>query len=147
MINEVRLAQSFYLAERLGGVFYDKFSANVDNNDVANAFHVFAGHEHEHARWYADWLKARGAEVPSTQPYEYTLIPGLRAVTAAQPLALKLRTFAATEAAAEQHLRFLLKHIRDRELKSIVEKTIPFEHMHSRWYRDEGERMLKKRDR
>jgi rubrerythrin len=143
----VQLARNFYLAERLGGVFYDKFAANVDNGDVAGAFVGFAGHEHEHARWYAEWLTARGHEVPSTTALELTVIPGLRLATAPQPLALKLRTFALTELAAETHLRHLVKRVRDPELRAIIEKTIPFEHAHAVWYQKEGRSMLRRSDR
>jgi rubrerythrin len=119
----------------------------VDNVDVAGAFVGFAGHEHEHARWYAEWLTARGHEVPSTTALELTVIPGLRLATAPQPLALKLRTFALTELAAETHLRHLVKRVRDPELRAIIEKTIPFEHAHAVWYQKEGRSMLRRSDR
>ena len=146
-MSAAQLARNFYLAERLGGVFYDKFSAHVDNHDVAGAFSGFAAHEHEHARWYAEWLEARGHSVPSTFGLELTLIPGLRAALSPQPLALKLRTFALTELAAEHHLRSLVRRVRDPELRSIIEKTIPFEHAHAVWYQREGRRMLRRSDR
>lgn len=145
-MDEVFLARSFYVAELLGGLFYDRFVAHVDNADVAQAFTRFAGHEHEHARWYGDWLTARGHAVPGSALLARTVVPGLGLVTAPQPLALKLQTFAATEALAERHLRSLARRIRDPELKAIVERTIPFEHAHAVWYAHEGRRMLRRRD-
>ena len=33
-MNEIRLAKIFVLAEYLGGVFYDRFAASLDNADV-----------------------------------------------------------------------------------------------------------------
>jgi rubrerythrin len=146
-MNEVQLAKTFYVAEHVGGAFYDRFAASVDNQDIAGAFARFAGHEHEHARWYTDWLRARGHDAPNGAAFDALVIPALRVALAPQPLELKLRTFALTEAAAAQHLTSLARKIRDPELKSIVEKTIPFERMHSVWYRDEGRRMLRARDR
>jgi rubrerythrin len=145
-VDEVFLARSFYIAEHLGGLFYDRFVVHVDNSDVAGAFTRFAGHEHEHARWYADWLAERGAALPPTELLARTVIPGLSLATAPQPLALKLRTFAATEALAAQHLRQLAGRIRDRDLRAIVERTIPFEDAHAAWYQTEGKRMLRRRD-
>jgi rubrerythrin len=147
MSKTVQLAKTFYVAEHVGGVFYDRFSASVDNQDVAGAFKGFAGHEHEHARWYAEWLTARGHELPTGAAFDALVVPALRLVVAPQPLALKLRTFALTESAATAHLTSLARKIRDPELRSIVEKTIPFERMHSVWYRDEGRRMLRRGDR
>lgn len=146
-MNAVQLAKTFYLAEHVGGVFYDRFCLNVDNQDIAGAFQNFAGHEHEHARWYAEWLEARGEEVPYGPAYDFLLVPSLSLALAPQPLELKLRTFAFTEAAATVHLTDLAQKIRDPELRSIVEKTIPFERMHSRWYEEHGRRMLRRSDR
>jgi rubrerythrin len=145
-MNEVPLARSFYLAEHLGGLFYDRFCTSVDNQDVAAAFLGFAGHEHDHARWYAEWLGARGHALPDAKALEHTVLPGLRLILAPQPLSLKLRSFAATEALAERHLRSLAQRIRDPELRAIVERTIPFEHRHAIWYQTEGLRMLRKAD-
>lgn len=145
-MDEVFLARSFYIAEHLGGLFYDRFVAHVDNPDVAHAFGTFAGQEHDHARWYADWLTTRGHALPDTALLARTVVPGLGIITAPQPLALKLRTFAATEAMAEQHLKSLARRIRDPELRSIVERTIPFEHAHAVWYASEGRKMLRRRD-
>ncbi|MFT3923822.1 MAG: ferritin-like domain-containing protein [Myxococcales bacterium] len=146
-MNAVQLAKTFFVAEHVGGAFYDRFSLNVDNQDVAGAFENFARHEHEHARWYAEWLEARGEEVPYGPAYDFLVIPSLNLALAPQPLELKLRTFALTEAAATRHLTDLAQKIRDPELRAIVEKTIPFERMHSRWYEAEGRRMLRRSDR
>jgi rubrerythrin len=63
-----------------------------------------------------------------------------------QPLKRKLVAFSRTEAAAARHLRFLATRIRDRELKAIVEKTIPYEEKHALWYEREGRRMVRARD-
>jgi rubrerythrin len=52
-----------------------------------------------------------------------------------------------TELAAEYHLRSLVRRVRDPELRSIIEKTIPFEHAHAVWYQREGRRMLRRADR
>lgn len=145
-MNEVKLARSFYLAEKLGGVFYDRFCSHVHNADVAQAFDAFAGDEHQHAHWYAEWLQSRGHELPVTASLEQVLMPSLRVVLAPQSLAFKLQTFALAEAAAERHLRSLAARVSDPELRSIVEKTIPFEHKHSVWYREHGRRMLRRRD-
>jgi rubrerythrin len=146
-MDEAQLAKTFFVAEHVGGAFYDCFAENVDNHDVAQTFVSFAGHEHEHARWYADWLRARGHEVPTGHRFDALIVPALQFVLAPQSLELKLRTFAATEAAATQHLTSLARKIRDPELRSIVEKTIPFERMHSVWYRETGRRMLRAQDR
>jgi rubrerythrin len=51
-----------------------------------------------------------------------------------------------TEATAARHLTEIAAKIRDPELKAIVERTIPFEKKHSRWYADEGRRMLRPQD-
>lgn len=145
-MNEVLLAQTLYLAERLGGVFYDQFVARLDNPNIAEAFSSFASDEHEHARWYSDWLGARGHSVPTSSRYELT-VPVARLALAPQPLSWKLRTLSATEALAEDHLGQIVRRVRDPELRSIIEKTIPSEHRHAIWYREEGQRMLTKRDR
>jgi rubrerythrin len=145
-MDEIRLAKVLFLAEHLGGVFYDRFSENVDNGDVAGTFAAFAGDEHHHAGWYAGWLRARGYSPPSPALYQALALPPLRLALAPQPLDLKLATFARTEAAAARHLTSLAAKIRDAELKAIVERTIPFEEKHSRWYGDEGRRMLRSRD-
>jgi rubrerythrin len=126
-VNEVRLAKIFFLAERLGGVFYDRFSAGLDNRDVAESFAGFAHEEHDHAEWYTAWLRARGHEPPSPAMYKTLIVQPIELTLTGQPLKRKLVTFSATEAAAARHLRSLAEKIRDPELKSIVEKTIPYE--------------------
>ncbi|HEX2679222.1 MAG TPA: ferritin family protein [Polyangiales bacterium] len=141
------MCKTLFLAEHLGGVFYDRFSADVDNGDVAGTFSQFAGDEHHHAGWYADWLRARGHEPPNAATPDAVIIPALRILLAPQPLDLKLRTFAATEAAAERHLIKIAARIRDPELKAIVERTIPSERKHAQWYGLEGKRMLRTQDR
>jgi rubrerythrin len=145
-MNEVKLARSFYVAEKVGGVFYDRFCDHVRNSDVAEAFTGFAGDEHQHAHWYAEWLRARGEALPNTDALERLLLPSLRIALAPQSLALKLQIFAATEAAAERHLQALARRVRDPALRAIVEKTIPFEHKHSVWYESQGRRMMRRRD-
>jgi rubrerythrin len=146
-MNEIRLAKTLYLAEHIGGVFYDRFAAHVDNSDVAGTFAHFAGDEHHHAASYAQWLQARGHAAPSPATTETLVLPTLRVVLAPQSLEAKLRTFAKTEALAARHLTSLSKQIRDPELKSIVDATIPFELEHSLWYEQEGRRMLRPADR
>jgi rubrerythrin len=144
--REIRLAKVLFLAEHLGGVFYDRFAENVDNGDVAGTFSRFAGDEHHHACWYAQWLREKGYAPPSPTPYQAVLLPPLRLALAPQSLERKLVTFAKTEATAARHLTELASHIRDPELKAIVERTIPFEKKHARWYKDEGRRMLRAQD-
>lgn len=144
--REIRLARVLFLAEHLGGVFYDRFAENVDNGDVAGTFAAFAGDEHHHARWYAQWLREHGYAPPGVKGYETVVIPPLRLALAPQSLERKLTTFAFTEATAARHLTEIAAKIRDPELKAIVERTIPFEKKHARWYREEGRRMLRPRD-
>ena len=48
-MDEVRLAKIFWMAEHLGGAFYDRFATGVDNADVGGTFAHFATDEHEHA--------------------------------------------------------------------------------------------------
>ena len=145
-MNEVRLCKTLFLAEHLGGSFYDRFAARVDNSDVAGTFYEFAGDEHHHAKWYADWLRARNHEPPNPTAPDALLIPSLHLLLAPQSLDLKLRVFAQTEAAAARHLTSLAQKIRDPELRSIVEKTIPAEREHSLWYQLEGRTMLRSAD-
>ncbi len=145
-MKELRLAKVLYLAEHLGGVFYDQFSANVDNGDVSGTFSDFAGDEHVHAKWYAQWLNARGHSPPNAAALRTLVLPPLRIALAPAPLESKLVTFARTEALAAGHLRELAVKIRDPELKAIVERTIPFEEKHARWYRETGRRMLRPQD-
>ncbi len=145
-MDEIRLAKVLFLAEHLGGVFYDRFSASVDNGDVSGAFSAFAGDEHHHAEWYAEWLRAKGYAPPNPALYQTLVVPPLRLALAPQPLERKLVTFAQTEALAAGHLRSLAAKIRDPELKAIVERTIPYEEKHARWYEGEGRRMLHARD-
>lgn len=144
-MDEVKLARMFYAAELLGGVFYDRFAARVDNQDVAGTFVGFGQHEHHHATWYAEWLKARGHE--PQRVHEALVVPVLAAALRPLTLESKLRAFAQTEAAAARHLTFLAKKVRDPELKAIIEKTIPFEQNHAHWFEREGHRMLRPRDR
>jgi rubrerythrin len=144
--REIRLARVLYLAEELGGDFYDRFSENVDNADVSGTFASFAGDEHHHARWYAQWLREKGYAPPSAAPYRSLVLPPLRLALAPQPLERKLATFAQTEATAARHLTAIAARVRDPELRAIVERTIPFEQKHARWYRDVGRRMLRPQD-
>lgn len=146
-VDEVRLARIFWVAEHLGGVFYDRFASHVENRDVAGVFDGFAKHEHHHADWYAEWLGARGHALPKGAAYEALILPSVRLFLAPQPLDRKLRTFAATEAAAARHLTSLARKIKEPELKAIVERTIPFEHKHAQWYELEGRHMLRPADR
>jgi rubrerythrin len=145
-VNEVHLAKVFFLAERLGGLFYDRFAEGVENRDVGESFADFAGEEHAHAEWYTEWLRARGHEPPSAALYGTLVVPPIELSLHGQPLKRKLTAFARTEAAAARHLRFLATKIRDRELKAIVEKTIPYEEKHAQWYERDGRRMLRARD-
>jgi rubrerythrin len=144
--KEIRLARVLFLAEHLGGVFYDRFAESVDSGDVSGRFSSFAGDEHQHARWYADWLRDHGYAPPRPKPYEILVIPPLRLALAPQSLERKLATFARTEATAARHLIEIAARIRDPELRAIVERTIPFEKRHARWYEDEGRRMLRPQD-
>jgi rubrerythrin len=144
--REVRLAKVLFLAEHLGGVFYDRFSESVDNGDVSGTFSQFAGDEHHHARWYAQWLREKGYAPPNPGAYQALVIPPLRLALAPQSLERKLKTFARTEATAARHLTELAAKVRDPELRAIVERTIPYEKKHARWYRDEGRRMLRAQD-
>jgi rubrerythrin len=146
LAKEIRLARILFLAEHLGGVFYDRFAENVDNGDVSGTFASFAGDEHHHARWYAQWLREKGYAPPSPVAYQTLVLPPLQLVLAPQSLERKLVTFAKTEAAAASHLTEIAAKIRDPELKAIVERTIPFEKKHARWYGREGRRMLRPQD-
>ena len=141
-MNEVRLAKVLFLAERLGGVFYDRFAAGVENRGVAESFAGFAGEEHDHAEWYTAWLRARGHEPPAPAVYKALVLPPVELVLYGQPLKRKLVTFSRTEEAAARHLRSLAQRIRDAELKAIVERTIPYEEKHARWYEHDGRRYL-----
>jgi rubrerythrin len=145
-VNEIRLAKAFFLAERLGGVFYDRFAADVENRDVGSSFAGFAGEEHEHADWYGEWLRARGHEPPNPTIYKTLVMPPIELTLHGQPLKRKLVAFSRTEATAARHLRALATKIRDPELKAIVEKTIPFEEKHALWYERDGRRMLRPQD-
>jgi rubrerythrin len=145
-VNEVRLAKLFFLAERLGGVFYDRFAAGVENRDVSESFAHFAGEEHDHADWYTGWLRSRGHEPPSPTVYKTLVVPPIELSLYGQPLKRKLVAFSRTEAAAARHLRALATKIRDPELKAIVERTIPYEDKHALWYERDGRRMLRARD-
>lgn len=142
-VNDVTLAKLFWVAEHLGGRFYDGFCARVENQDIASVFTHFASHEHDHARWYGDWLTERGHSLPYGALYEAIALPGARLLLAPQSLDRKLRTFSATELAAAKHLTQLVDKIRDPELRSIVERTIPVEQMHAEWYEKEGRRMVR----
>jgi rubrerythrin len=145
-MNEVTLCKTLFLAEHLGGAFYDRFSAHVDHTDVAGVFHEFAGDEHLHAKWYADWLGARGHSVPNPSVPDALILPGARIFLAPQSLDRKLRTFSWTEAAAARHLSAIAQKLQDPELRSIVEKTIPAELEHAGWYALEGRKMLRPSD-
>jgi rubrerythrin len=145
-VNEIRLAKTFFLAERLGGIFYDRFAAGLENRDVAGSFSNFARDEHDHADWYTAWLRARGHEPPNPALYKALVVPPIELSLTGQPLERKLVVFARTESLAAGHLRSLAAKIRDPELKSIVEKTIPFEEKHASWYEREGRKMLRTRD-
>jgi rubrerythrin len=145
-VNEVRAAKIFFLAERLGGVFYDRFAAGVENGDVAESFMGFARDEHDHADWYTQWLRAHGHEPPNPFLYKSLVVPPIELSLYGQPLKRKLVAFSRTEAAAAAHLRKLAAKIRDPELKAIVEKTIPYEEKHALWYERDGRRMLWSQD-
>ncbi len=146
LVNEIRLAKIFFLAERLGGIFYDRFSAKVDNRDVGETFAHFAGEEHDHADWYTGWLRARGHEPPNPMVYQTVVVPPLELFLKGQPLKRKLVAFSHTEAAAARHLRELAHKVRDPELKAIVLRTIPYEDKHALWYERDGRRMLRTKD-
>ncbi len=146
-MDDIRLARVFFLAERLGGVFYDRFSAKVENRDVGACFAEFAGEEHDHAEWYAGWLRARGHEPPNPAVYRAFVMPPVELFLYPQSLERKLVTFSRTESLAARHLTELAAKIRDPELASIVKKTIPFEEKHARWYDKDGRRMLRAQDR
>ena len=146
LVDEIRLAKVFFLAERLGGVFYDRFSLRVDNRDVGATFAGFAGEEHDHADWYTEWLRARGHQPPNPEAYQTVVVPPLELFLKRQPLKRKLVAFSRTEAAAARHLTLLAKKIRDPELKAIVERTIPYERKHALWYERDGRRMLRAQD-
>ncbi len=139
----IRAAKTFYFAEHLGGLFYEKFAGGVDNHNIKDAFAHFSGDEYSHAEWYADWMRERNIEIPSLETLSAVLIPTLRAFLAPAPLESKLRLFAQTEALATTHLLKIAPRIRDASLRSIVEKTIPFERAHSLWYEKEGRKMLR----
>jgi rubrerythrin len=145
-MNEVRLAKMFFLAERLGGVFYDRFAAGVPNRDVGASFAGFAREEHDHADWYTDWLRARGHQPPDPALYKTLVVAPIELSLTGQPLKRKLVAFSRTEAAAARHLTSLARKIRDPELKAIVEKTIPYEEKHALWYERDGRRMVRARD-
>jgi rubrerythrin len=145
-VNEVRLAKAFFLAERLGGFFYDQFAAGVDHPDVAGSFTAFAGEEHEHAEWYAAWLGARREEPPSPTVYKTFVVTPIELTLFRQPLRRQLTAFSRTEAAAASHLRSLSAKIRDPELRAIVDRTIPFEEKHAAWYERDGRRMMRAQD-
>lgn len=138
----VRAARIFYVAEYAGGVVYRKFAARVANQNVGEVFDRFAGDEHDHAKWYAAWLSERGLAVPKVETPTGMLEPALRMLMAPLPLRQKLQMFAKTEALATKHLTELAPKIHDPQLRSIVEKTIPFERAHSLWYERDGVRML-----
>ncbi|MGH7438832.1 MAG: ferritin family protein [Polyangiaceae bacterium] len=147
-MGTVRLAKILYLAEHLGGVFYDRFSESVENGDISGTFSSFAGDEHHHADWYAGWLREKGHEppVPTAAALRALVLPPLRLALAPQPLERKLVTFSRTEATAARHLRSLAPKVKDPELRAIIERTIPFEEKHARWYTSEGRRMLRPQD-
>src|SRR5271166_71586 len=111
--KEIRLAKVLFLAEHLGGLFYDRFAENVDNRDVSGTFSNFAGDEHHHARWYAQWLREKGYAPPDTSAYEGIILQPIRLALAPLPLERKLAAFAKTEAAAAAHLTEIAARIRD----------------------------------
>jgi rubrerythrin len=141
-MDDVRLVKSIWVIEHVGGVIYERFAEKLDNQDIAGTFNRFAGHEHQHAVWYGEWLTARGHTVPTPGAYDALVIPGVRFWLAPQSLERKLKTFAATERTAARHLAVLASKVHDPELKAIIERTLPYEHMHSEWYGKEGRRML-----
>jgi rubrerythrin len=145
-MNDVYLAKLFFLGERLGGVFYDRFAAGVPNRDVGASFAGFASEEHDHADWYSGWLRARGHEPPNPTLYKTLVVAPIELSLTGQPLKRKLVAFSRTEATAARHLRAMVKWIRDPELKAVVERTIPYEEKHALWYEREGRRMLRTRD-
>lgn len=142
-MNEVSLCKTLYLAEHLGGAFYDRFCSTVEHAAVADTFHEFAAHEHTHAQWYAEWLGARGHSAPNMVVTDALVLPGAQIFLAPQSLDRKLRTFSWTEAAAARHLRALSQRVRDPELKSIIDKTIPAELHHAAWYEDKGRVLIR----
>jgi len=145
-MSDILAAKFFYGGERLGGVFYERFAAGIDNPDVAHAIAHMGAEEHEHAGWYAAWLAAHGHEPPTLSGTERTIVPALGLLLKPQSLDLQLRNFAGGEATAARHLGALAARVRDPELRAIVHKTIPFERAHSLWYEQEGKRMLRPRD-
>jgi rubrerythrin len=145
-MDEIRLAKTLYLAEHLGGVFYDQFCDHVDNGDVKGTFSGFAGDEHNHAAWYAEWLDAKGETPPGAAALRTLAVPSLHLALAPTSLERKLKIFAVTEATAARHLHELASKVRDPELKAIVLRTIPYEEKHARWYRETGRRMLRPED-
>jgi len=145
-VNDILAAKLFYAGERLGGMFYERFAAGIDNPDVAHGIGHMAGEEHEHAGWYETWLSARGERPPTLTTPERTLLPALRLLLRPQSLHVQLRNFARGEAMAADHLGALALRVSDPELRAIVERTIPFERGHSLWYEREGRRMLRPQD-
>jgi rubrerythrin len=145
-MDEVRLAKSFWVIEHVGGVVYDRFVSSLKNQDIASTFTRFAGHEHQHADWYCEWLAARGHTVPNGGNYEALVVPVVRALLAPASLDRKLRVFSAAEQTAARHLTSLAGKVRDPELRAIIERTIPYEQMHGQWYSLEGRRMLSSRE-
>jgi rubrerythrin len=140
----VQAARTFYFAEYVGGVFYRQFAASLENEDIRESFQRFSRDEHNHAEWYADWMRSRNIAVPAVRGVAGFLAPTLRAFLAPMPLDTKLRIFSQTEFMATRHLTALAQKIHDRELRAIVEKTIPCERAHAEWYEREGRRILGK---
>ena len=141
-MDDVRLAKGLWLIEHVGGVIYDHFSRTLDDRDIAGTFQRFARHEHMHAAWYGEWITAHGGNLPTAGNYESLVVPGVQFWLAAHSLERKLRVFSATERTAARHLVGLAGKVRDPELKAIIERTVPYEHMHADWYERVGRRML-----
>lgn len=139
----IRAAKIFYFAEYAGGLFYRQFAANLANAGVKETFERFSHDEYDHAGWYAEWLHEHGATPPSVAGITAMLVPAVRAAMAPLTLEGKLQVFAQTEAMATRHLTKIAPSIQDPALRAIVEKTIPFEYAHSKWYERDGRRMLR----
>ena len=145
--SDIRAAKAFYVGEWVGGLLYKGYAGGVDNTDVAHHIRRMGREEHSHSRWYEAWLEERGHRAPDLVRTEQYVVPALNRLFAPRSLEAQLKGFAMGESAAANHLGALAARIHDPELRSIVEKTIPFEAAHAEWFREQGPRMLRPVDR
>ncbi len=143
----VRAARTFYFAEQLGGELYAQLAVATANQDVRHALAGFGGDEHRHADWYLDWLLERELAPPRLEGVAAVVAPVASRLLAVRSLEEQLRLFSEGERAAARHLRTLASRIHDPSLRAIVERTIPAEEGHARWFPESGVRMLAARDR